>query len=175
MVAERFFRPGSSSTWERVFRGTGQAEGDSGGWFWTPCPIAALTFVEPAGQFLVGTLGLPADPGFSKLPDWDHETEHPFDGPPPPPQDGVNIQWCRDKAMRGILWHFGENRRVPDRPEVPNVDDRRPEVRDVAGGSFVAYRLVSANAQARLRVQFREDYSDALVERVLRANGKLSQ
>ena len=173
MVVERFLRPGSGSTWKRVFRGAGRGEVDSWGEFWTPCPIAALTFVEPDGRLLVGTLGIPADPGFSKLPDWDHETEHPFDGPPPPPQDGVNIQWCRDKAMRRILWHFGENRRVPDPTEVRNVDDRRPEVRNVAGGRFAAYRLVSEKARERLRLHTSIEYSDALVARVLRANGIL--
>ena len=171
MTVERFLRPGRGGTWERVFRGAGSAEDDSRGCYWTPCPIAALTFVEPAGRLLVGTLGIAADLVFRKEPDWTHETQHPGDDPPP--QDGADIQWYRDLAMRNLWWHFGENRRVPDRTEVRNVNDRRPEVRNVAGGRFATYRLVSEKARARLRVQFREEYSDELVARVLRANGIL--
>ena len=156
-------RRGSGPQWKRVFRGV--RPGENGGKYWTPCPIAALTFVDrEGGQLLVGTLRL-RDLAFRQVEAWTHDNPCPVDACPT--RGGPDIQWYRDRAMCSIFWHFGENRRV----DLRGV----PEVRDVAGAHFVAYCLVSEKARQSLKVVRTFPYSDELVAAVLRANGRLAR
>ena len=154
-------RRGSGQHWQRVFRGAGPGEDD--GWFWTPCPLAALTFVERDGrQLLVGTLRL-GDLVFRTLDDWNKETPHLGDAPPP--QDGTDIQVYRDLPQSVIFWNWGESRRVND------GETHGPEVQPVNVLPFTAYRLVSEKARGNLKIVSAFPYSDKLIADVLTASG----
>ncbi|MDE0052523.1 MAG: hypothetical protein OXO52_22295 [Rhodospirillales bacterium] len=133
------------------------------GRYWTPEPLAALTFVEPGGQLLVGTLRF-RDLVFRRLDEWTHDTQHLGDSPPP--QDGTDIQCYFDRAKRRIQWDTEQNRRI-------NVGELiGPEVRAIpAASGFTAYRLVSERAQASMSIVCRFDYSDELIAAVLTASG----
>ena len=153
----QMLRRGSGPHWERVFRGAGSGEDD--GRYWTPDPLAALTFVERGGgQLLVGRLRL-RGLVFRKLDDWARDTRHPGDSPST--QDGTDIQYYCDRAMNFILWHPGENRRI-DVGEAYG-----PEVQRVHVPRFTAYRLVSEKAIQSLKRTHSCPYSDELVANVL--------
>ena len=150
-------RRGRGAHWERVFRGTGPGEVD--GRYWTPDPLAALTFVEcDGGRLLIGTLRL-RGLVICKLDDWARDTQHPGDSPPP--QDGTDIQCYIDSAKQQILWHPGEKRRICV------GEAYGPEVRRVGSCRFTAYRLVSEKAIQSLRQTHSFRYSNELIAEVL--------
>lgn len=161
--AERILGRARGPHWERVFRGAGPA-GDKGE-YWTPEPLAALTFIKPHyGQLLVGTLRLSCDLVFRKSEDWAGDTQHPGDGPPP--QDGTDILYYCDCAQQAILWHLGKNRRIDD------GDMYAPEeVQRVPIPRFKAYRLISGKAFRSLKRTHSYPYSNALIATVLASSG----
>ena len=161
MKAERVLRRGRSRHWERVFRGVGP--GEDNGRYWTPEPLAALTFAKRyRGRLIVGTLRL-RGLEFCRLDDWDGDAPHLGDGPPP--RDGTDIQYYCDRAQQAILWHSGENRCIDD------GETYGPEVLRIHIPRFKTYRLISEKALRSLKRAHCCPYSNELVAAVLASSG----